>query len=119
MVFEKFGLVTNTPPTVEIPSCGGVSGAITMVVRNPRRLQLVIINEGLIDLHKLHRFQTNLLYPVHLDYSPSDRGANKQGECANAGQKFLHDDDAVWKSFFIRDQSAPSLGSSPDTKSSL
>lgn len=40
----------------------------------PRRLQLVITNEGLIDLHKLHRFQTNLLYPVHLDYIPSDRG---------------------------------------------
>lgn len=44
-----------------------------MVVRNPRRLQLVIISEGLIDLHKLHRFQANLLYPVHLDYNPSDR----------------------------------------------
>lgn len=50
-----------------------------MVVRNPRRLQLVITNEDLIDLHKLRRFQTNLLYPVHLDYIPSDRGqANRE-----------------------------------------
>lgn len=50
-----------------------------MVVRNPQRLQLVIINVGLIDLHKLHRFQTNLLYPVHLDYNSSDRGqTNKE-----------------------------------------
>lgn len=50
-----------------------------MVVRNPRRLQLVITNEGLIDLHKLHRFQTNLLYPVPLDYIPSDRGQANRG----------------------------------------
>lgn len=40
----------------------------------PRRMLLVITNEGSIDLHKTHRFQTNLLYPVHLDYVPSDRG---------------------------------------------
>lgn len=40
----------------------------------PRRMLLVITNEGSIDLHQTHRFQTNLLYPVHLDYVPSDRG---------------------------------------------
>lgn len=83
---RKFGRVTNTHQPWNTELWG--SGAITMVVRNLRRLQLVINNEGLIDLHKLHRFQTNLLYPVHLDYTPSDRGqANRESsECANAGQ---------------------------------
>lgn len=101
---RKLGRVTNTHQPWNTELWG--SGAITMVVRNPRRLQLVITNEDLIDLHKLRRFQTNLLYPVHLDYIPSDRGQ------ANRESALMRDKILAWwwcclKIFFIRDQWAP------------
>lgn len=61
------------------PELSGIERSNNEGTAEPRRLQLAITNEGSIDLHNTHRFQTNFPFPyISTKFPAIGEGLGKQ-----------------------------------------